>query len=418
MDAAADRMRYRDALAVREFRALFIALTVSICGSVVSAVALTVIVYQRTGSPLLSSLTFALGFLPYLVGGTLLSAVIDRVPPRRLLVSLDIGCGALVAVMAWPGTAVPLLLVLLAATSTLTSISGGARGGLVRTVVPAPAYVPARSLLRIAAQVAQVGGNAVGGLLLVLLTPSGAILVDAASFVVSAVVMRFGLRVRPAQGAPAGERALVPDSLRGVRAALARRDVRRLLLLGWLVPACAVAPEALAAPYVTDAGGSPAVVGWWLVALPVGMIVGDVVGVWVLTATRQRRLVGVFAAASFVPLLAFVWSPPIVLAIPLLVLSGLGAMYSLGLDSFVRDAVPEQEFGRTMAVNTAGLMTLQGLGFALAGASAELVGAPMAIALAGTCGLMVVALLRPTGAQQGAARMGHTPARVPAPERR
>jgi predicted MFS family arabinose efflux permease len=199
---------------------------------------------------------------------------------------------------------------------------------------------------------------------------------------------------------------------------LARRDVRRLLLLGWLVPACAVAPEALAAPYVTDAGGSPAVVGWWLVALPVGMIVGDVVGVWVLTATRQRRLVGVFAAASFVPLLAFVWSPPIVLAIPLLVLSGLGAMYSLGLDSFVRDAVPEQEFGRTMAVNTAGLMTLQGLGFALAGASAELVGAPMAIALAGTCGLMVVALLRPTGAQQGAARMGHTPARVPAPERR
>ena len=71
---------YRDALASREFRWLFTAYTVSIFGSVVSAVALMVLIYQRTSSPFLASLTFALAFTPYLLSGALLSATVDRIP--------------------------------------------------------------------------------------------------------------------------------------------------------------------------------------------------------------------------------------------------------------------------------------------------------------------------------------------------
>ena len=61
-----------------------------------------VLVFERTGSPLLASLTFALGFLPYLVSGALLSAVVDRMPLRRLLVGCDLVCAGLVGVMAAP----------------------------------------------------------------------------------------------------------------------------------------------------------------------------------------------------------------------------------------------------------------------------------------------------------------------------
>jgi hypothetical protein len=48
-----------------------------------------------------------------------------------------------------------------------------------------------------------------------------------------------------------------------------------------------------------------------------------------------------------------------------------------------------------MAVNTAGLMTLQGLGFAIAGGVVQVVGPSTAIALAGGCGLVAVAVLKP-----------------------
>ncbi|MER7972880.1 MFS transporter, partial [Streptomyces sp. NPDC096080] len=64
---------YGRVFAVPEFRAVFAAHALSLLGVVISEIALSVLVYDLTGSPLLSALTFALGFLPYLVGGTLLA---------------------------------------------------------------------------------------------------------------------------------------------------------------------------------------------------------------------------------------------------------------------------------------------------------------------------------------------------------
>jgi hypothetical protein len=171
--------------------------------------------------------------------------------------------------------------------------------------------------------------------------------------------------------------------------------LRRLLLLGWLVPTFAVAPEAIAAPYVAGQGGSPALIGWWLAALPAGLIAGDLVGVCCLSPQRQRRVTGLAAAASFLPYLVFFVAPPIPVALPLLAVAGLGSVYSLGLDARVRQAAPGPLFGRAMALNAAGLLTLQALGFALAGALAGLAGPGPAIALAGLCGLTAVACLYP-----------------------
>jgi predicted MFS family arabinose efflux permease len=389
------RMGYRAALASGELRALVAGQLVSVAGTSVAAVALTILVYRRTASPLLASLAFALGFVPYLLGGGLLSGIVDRVRPRRLVAGCDLLAAVLAAAMAWPRLPVGVLFALLLAIGTLTSLEGGARATLVRASVPADAYVPARSLLRISAQLAQIGGNAAGGALLLVLTPSGALLANGASFALSAATARFGVADHP----NTGERetsTLLGDSLRGARRVLAQPELRRLLLLGWLAPMFAVAPEALAAPYVAGRHGSPALVGWWLVALPAGVIAGDIAGVRFLEARRQRKLVGPAAAASFLPYLVFSTNPSIPLALALLVASGICGLYGLGLDARIRDATPEHLFARTMTLYSAGLMTLQGLGFALAGAIAQATGAAAAIALAGTCGLAsVLVLLHP-----------------------
>jgi hypothetical protein len=256
--------------------------------------------------------------------------------------------------------------------------------------------VPARSLLRISAQVAQIGGNAAGGALLLVLTPSGTLLANAASFAFSAVVARRFVSDHPNIGERA-HAALLRDSLLGARRVMAHRTLRRLLLIGWITPMCSVAPEALAAPYVAGRHGSSALVGWWLVALPAGIVAGDILGVRLLTQRRQQRLVVPAAAASFLPYLVFAVAPTIPLALALLTLSGLCGLYALGLDARVRDAAPPELFGRTMALNQAGLMTLQGLGFALAGAVAQLTSPATAIALAGACGLAALLALAPAG---------------------
>src|SRR3954471_13096854 len=97
-----DRTRYSDALVVPEFRALFTAYSVSLLGTVVATVALTVLVYARTGSSALAALTFTLMFVPYLFAGGLLNALVDRRPPRRLMVVCDLGSAVLISVMALP----------------------------------------------------------------------------------------------------------------------------------------------------------------------------------------------------------------------------------------------------------------------------------------------------------------------------
>jgi Transmembrane secretion effector len=389
------RVGYRHALASPELRALFIAQLISVGGTSLAAVALTVLVYHRTTSPVLSSLTFSLGFLPYLFVGALLSSVADRVRPRRLVTCCDGASALLAASMALPSMPVPALLGLLFVLGGLSSLASGSRAALVRMAVSQEAYVPGRSLMRIAAQLAQLGGNAGAGVLLLVVSPGGALLVNGVSFAFSAVTIRLvaGDHDRLGSSGP----ARVPGSLRGARTVLANSELRRLLLLGWLVPLFAVAPEAVAAPYVAAQHVASNLVGWWLTALPVGIIAGDVLGVRFLSPHLQRRLVVPVAAAGFVPYLVFAADPDVWLAIPLLIAAGACALYGLGLDAQIRDAAPPPMFARTMTVNSAGLMALQGAGFTLAGALAQAVGPGMAIAVSGGCGIATVLLLSRPG---------------------
>lgn len=390
------RVGYRQALDSNEFRALCAGQLVSVAGNSVAAVALTVLVYRRTSSALLASLTFSLAFLPYLLGGAVLSGVVDRVRPRRLVTTCDAASAVVAAAMAWPQMPVPALLALLFVIGSLSSLASGSRGALVRSTVSYDSYVPARSLMRIASQVAQIGGNAGAGALLVFLAPSGALLVNAACFALSSSLVRTVVHDHDHLGDTAGQRP--PGSWRGAKEVLSNNQLRRLLLLGWLAAMFSVAPEALAAPYVAAHHGPSSMVGWWLTALPVGVITGDIIAVRLLGSERQRRWVAPAVLTSFIPYLVFASSPAVPVALPLLTVAGLCSFYGLGLDARVRDAAPLHLFTRTMTLNSAGLMALQGIGFTLAGAAAQILGAAPTIAIAGIGGITTTIAILHTGA--------------------
>src|SRR3712207_3781291 len=90
---------YREVFAVREFRPRFGTFLLSTAGDELARVALTVLVYQRTNSPLLSALTFAISHLPWLLGGPLLATLADRLPRPRGLISTDVARAGLLAGM-------------------------------------------------------------------------------------------------------------------------------------------------------------------------------------------------------------------------------------------------------------------------------------------------------------------------------
>jgi hypothetical protein len=284
------------------------------------------------------------------------------------------------------------LLALLTALGLIAPIGMGVRGALLPDILPVDAFVAGRSLFRVVSQSGQLVGNAVGGVLVAVVSPRGALLADAATFAGSAAIVRVGTRARRARDRGEGM-SLARDSLSGLRRVFANRRVRRLMLLVWLVPTLAVAPEALAAPSVADLGLSPGLTGWWLTALPAGTVVGELVGMWLVSPSWRQRLIAPLAAIGFLPLLAFATHPGIAMALTLLVLAGSCGMWHLGLDAVLFDAAPPALRPRVLAITGTGLMALQGLGFALAGAVAELLPPHVTIAVAGVVGLGVVAVL-------------------------
>ena len=390
--AAEPRPTYRALFGHRAFAVLFSAHTVSMLGTMTADVALTVLVFERTGSPLLSALTFTVNFLPYLIGGALLSGLTDRWPARRTMVACDLAGAALFAVMLLPGLPVAAILVLDFTVGALAPVFGGARSALLAELLGGgQRYVLGRATFRIVSQGAQVVGFAIAGVLLAAVGARPALAIDAASFAVSAAVARIGL---PAgRAAVTATTSLLRDSWRGVRTVWADARIRRLMLLEWLVPTCALAPESLAAAYVASLHAPGSAIGIYLAAIPVTMVLGDVLGGRFLGVTGQRRLIVPGALLTCLPLFGFATGPGLGPAVGLLLLVGLGYSYGLALNRLLLEALPPAMQGRGLAVNQAGLMVLQGLGFALWGGLGELIGLTQAIAVAGGCGLIVVLTL-------------------------
>jgi hypothetical protein len=267
-------------------------------------------------------------------------------------------------------------------------------------------FVLGRSLLRIVSQSAVLTGFGLGGLLLTVVTPRHALLITVGTFLTSAALLRLGTRHRPARSSGGG--ALLTDSLKGARQVLADRRVRALLLLFWLPAMFSVAPEALAAPYAAELGAGSTGLGLLMCALPVGTIAGELYAGSRLRPATRERIALPLVCCTLLPYLGYVCRPGLVLSSALLVVAGAGSAYTLGLDQwFVRD-VPEELRGRAMTLLTAGLMTIQGVGMALAGAAAEFAGVRGAVVGAGALGTVCCALLaveaRRTDGRDGADR--------------
>ncbi|WP_405801775.1 MFS transporter [Streptomyces sp. NBC_01506] len=394
---------YSAVFAVKEFRAVFAAHLLSLLGVVVTEISLTVLVYDLTGSPFLSALTFALGFLPYLFGGTLLAGVADRFPARRVLVVCDLVCAGCVAVMVVPGTPVAGLLALRCVVAAVAPVFTGTRMAALTDILgDGDLYVLGRSLLRIVSQSAVLAGFAVGGVLLTVVTPRGAISLTVVTFLCSAVLLRFGTKDRPARLLKKeGGANLLRDSLEGARLVFADRRIRALTLLFWVPAMFVVAPEALMAPYADRIGVGPATLGLMMTAMPVGHIAAELVAGSALSPRTRSRIVLPSAAVGLVPLLVYAVTPGVALALVALVLSGAGAVYIIGLDQWFVDAVPDELRGRAMTLMTAGLMTVQGVGMALAGLAAEFLPVHQVVAGAGAigtvCSVLLVYEVRRTG---------------------
>jgi MFS family permease len=390
---------FREVFAVREFRPLFGTFLLSTIGDELARVALTVLVYQRTDSPLLSAATFAIGYLPWLLFGPLLSTLADRFPRHRVLIASDAARAALVGLMAIPGTPLPLLLGLLFVVALCAPPFEAARSALMADVLDGDRYAVGNSLTNISLQLAQVIGFVLAGALVAALSPSTALLLNAATFAVSAVWLAGALQRRPGPRAEgSGSGGLLRDAAEGF--GLIRRSPRLLAIIGvlWIGTLFAYASEGIATPLVEELGAGTAAVGVLLAANPLGVTIGGLVVARLVPPHRRDGLVPHLVALSLLPLVAAgligAFAPPgsgtFAVVVGLFFVSGLGGAWLIPLNVAFVQAVPSAYRGRAFGVAVAGLYGVQGIGVLGAGLVAEGLAPTGVVAVSGAVGLLAV----------------------------
>jgi MFS family permease len=399
-EQAATTASFREVFATAEFRPLFGTFLLSTAGDELARVALTVLVYQRTASPLLTALTFAIGHLPWLLGGPFLSALADRLPRHRVLITTDVMRALLLVVMAIPGMPLPVLLGLLFLVALCAPPFESARSALMADVLEGERYAVATSLTNVTLQLAQVVGFLAAGALVAVLDPSAALLIDAATFLVSAVWLSAGLQRRPAPVVAAGERprSLWQDTAEGLR--FIGRSSRLVAIVGllWLGTLFGYAWEGVATPLVDELGRSATALGLLLAANPLGVTIGGLVLARLVPGPVRERLMAPLVALSLAPLVvggivaATTESGTLSFAVlvGLLFLSGLGAAWVIPLNVAFVQAVPSAFRGRAFGVAVSGLYGVQGIGALAAGLAAESVAPSGVMALCGALGLVAV----------------------------
>lgn len=390
-------MTYRAVLGVREFRGLLLSDGLSTLGDQVARIAVALLVLERSGSPFAASATYACSYLTWLVGGPLLSALPDRYPRRRIMVLCDVARMVLVACLAVPGLSLWVVFSVLIVVGLLSPPAEAARSALLADVLEGEEYVVANALSNAVGQAGQVGGFLAGGALVAVVGVEVALLLDAATFALSGLLLLAYVRERViTSSAPSG--SALHEAAAGLRLVMGQRRLRVLLGWGLLSAASVIAAEGLAVAIAEDRGGGPLAAGVLTASVPAGFLIGS----WLLLrlpVQRREPLFPALVALSCVPLLAtpFVDSLPLIVA--LWVLAGCGNCLQIVANSAYVQAVPPHLRGRAFGVAGTLLMVLQGVVLLSAGALAEAIGPRAPIAVAAALCLLLVPLLpvRTTG---------------------
>ncbi|GAA0649035.1 MFS transporter [Kutzneria viridogrisea] len=391
MEGAARAARYRDVFGNGEFRSLWFAELISTAGDQVARVALSYLVYQGTESAALAALTFALTMLPALFG-PLLAGLADRYPRRQVMIVADVLRAVLVGFMAIPNLPLYLMFPLVFVVTLVTSPSNAARGALLADVLSGDELTVGQGLRGMVDQVGQVGGYALGGFLIAAFSANGALLGDAASFVLSALLIIFGVRRRPAANAGGEHISLWESTRRGAVLVWSDQQLRTLVALIWMI-GLPVAAEGLAVPYVAQtAHQDPVASGWLLAANPLGAVLGAFL-ITKLAPALRLRLMGPLAAASGLPLLVCVLQPPVAVSCLMFGLSGAAAAYMVVAPPAFIQRTPVTGRGQAIGLMSSGAIAAQGIAVALAGVVAEATGSAGALGITGVATLVVGAAL-------------------------
>lgn len=361
-----------DLLRDRALLALLASETISVTGSQMTWVALPWFVLTTTHSPgkmTLVLLSESLGLILFgLPGGTLL----EKLGPRRTMILAD-GIRApltiVIPVLYWSGAlSFVLLLGLVFAIGTLSTPYFAAQRSIVPELVGEDEVMVGKAnvFLQSAQRVTMLLGPATAGVLIALLNAPSVIVIDAATYVVSMLIVAAFVWPRKSVPVEHEERGRFFDGIRYV--------VRDPLLRGWMV-AFVVGDAAWMAFFaavpvlvVSDYGSNPRIVGWIFASFGVGAVLGNTAA-WRLQDRREGLwIIATLVYGQALPLWGLVFHISAVAVMGVLFVSGIfNGLVNPSIHALLTLSSPPAIRARVMSALATVFMLSTPLGLAFAG---------------------------------------------------
>ena len=385
-----------------DFRRYFAARLLSQAGTIVTVIALPVLVYRISDSAPLTALVLMLEAAPYLLFGLFAGALSDRLDRRRVMVVADVAdamlMGSVPVAHLFGVLTVPHLMLVAFGVPAIAVFFDGANFGALPVLVGTDRIAKANAVIWSAVTATETVLPSLVGLSLAVIHPSTLLGVDALSFAASAALVR--TIARPLQD-PGRERArttpsaVVADIKVGLRFLVGHAGVRTMTIVGTLqciVGGGFVALMVVWFDRVLDIGTEGWRFGLVWSSWSVGALVASLALPRVLDHTTPARitLAALPVSAALGIATSFATSWPLA-ALGLLTWSGAYMLVVVNSVSYRQQVTPEPLLGR---VNTAGRMLAWGLGWtvgaAAAGALSSVIGVRSTLHAVTCVGLLAV----------------------------
>jgi len=385
----------------RNFRMLWIADSIAILGSQIQNVAIIWNVFALTADPFQLGLLGLFRFVPVLFFGLYGGVIADRRDRRSILVVTHVLLMATTAILmagtALDAVTMPLIYGVTFVASAVNAFAGPARQAIIPALVPREEIAGAATVLNLAMQTAQIGGPALGGIIIGTVGLTAAYAVGTVSFVaVIVAALMITVREKIVVGSANGLTAVV-DGLKFLWTTPILLAVMSLDFIA-IFFAASITLMPIFAEQILSMG--PNGLGFLLSAPAVGAVAGSLV--MSVAPIPPRPGLGIVLAilAYGACIVGFGLSSMIWLSLLFLAGSGAADAISMAMRHSIRNLVTPAAFrGRIAAAHTTFARGGPQLGEVRSGVMASMFGAQAAVALGGVAtviGCLLMARIVPS----------------------
>jgi MFS family permease len=387
-----------------DFRQLWLAQTVSQLGTQITFIAVPLIAIRSLdASPLAIGALNALEFAPFVLVGLFAGAVVDRLRRRAVMVAADVARAIVLASIPiaylLDALTLPLLLVVTVLIASLSVFFDVAYQSYLPSLVSRTQLVDANSKLELSRSAAQVGGAALAGGLIQLLTAPVAVIVDCVSFLGSALAVT---AIRKPESSPAeatkearAMRSTAKDILDGIRLVHRERPLRYLALSSATSNLGLAVVEALVLIYaVRSLRLDIAVIGAIFAAGNFGIAVGALAAKRLVDRVGVGRAILVGAVGQgfgllLIPLAHSWWAIPILVGAQVIRTGGV-VTFNVAQVSLRQAMTPASHLGRVNATMRVLAWSLIPIGALSGGGLGSAIGIRPALLVGATVGALAV----------------------------